>query len=147
MFGTTTKIGRTSGLAKDTPTGRPTAICPAVGSKVHSFSRLAGLHHRSPFAGSDNSVYRDQLLLSQSEPRMTLSSRAESAGLGVTSAGVTNHEAMAYTPRGSKPLPARPNTQDQPDVLTFSSGDCGLVKAEVARAALALDSLMEYFIM
>ena len=34
------------GLAKDTPTGRPTAICPAVGSKIHSFPRLGGLHHR-----------------------------------------------------------------------------------------------------
>jgi len=34
------------GLAKDTPTGRPTAICPAVGSKIHSLPRLGGLHHR-----------------------------------------------------------------------------------------------------
>ena len=34
------------GLAKDTPTGRPTAICPAVGGKIHSFPRLGGLHHR-----------------------------------------------------------------------------------------------------
>jgi putative transposase len=34
------------GLAKDTPTGRSTAICPAVGSKIHSFPRLGGLHHR-----------------------------------------------------------------------------------------------------
>jgi putative transposase len=34
------------GLAKDTPTGRPTAICPAVESKIHSFPRLGGLHHR-----------------------------------------------------------------------------------------------------
>jgi len=34
------------GLAKDTPTSRPTAICPAVGSKVLSFPRLGGLHHR-----------------------------------------------------------------------------------------------------
>jgi putative transposase len=34
------------GLAKDTPTGRPLAICPAVESKIHSFPRLGGLHHR-----------------------------------------------------------------------------------------------------
>jgi len=34
------------GLAKDTPTGRPTAICPAVGSKIYSLPRLGGLHHR-----------------------------------------------------------------------------------------------------
>src|SRR5271170_3325441 len=34
------------GLAKDTPTGRPTAMCPLVGSKILSFSRLGGLHHR-----------------------------------------------------------------------------------------------------
>jgi putative transposase len=34
------------GLAKDTPTGRPTAICTAVGSKIHSLPRLGGLHHR-----------------------------------------------------------------------------------------------------
>jgi transposase InsO family protein len=34
------------GLAKDTPTGRPIAICPAVESKIHSFPRLGGLHHR-----------------------------------------------------------------------------------------------------
>jgi putative transposase len=34
------------GLAKDTPTGRPTAIGPAVRSKIHSFPRLGGLHHR-----------------------------------------------------------------------------------------------------
>ena len=34
------------GLAKDTPTGRPTAICPAMGRKIHSFTRLGGLHHR-----------------------------------------------------------------------------------------------------
>jgi putative transposase len=34
------------GLAKDTPTGRPTAICPAMGSKIRSFTRLGGLHHR-----------------------------------------------------------------------------------------------------
>jgi transposase InsO family protein len=34
------------GLAKDTPTGRRTAICHAVGSKIHSYPRLGGLHHR-----------------------------------------------------------------------------------------------------
>jgi putative transposase len=34
------------GLAKDTPTGRPPGICPAVGSKIHSLPRLGGLHHR-----------------------------------------------------------------------------------------------------
>ncbi len=34
------------GLAKDTPTGRPTAICPVAGSKIHSCPRLGGLHHR-----------------------------------------------------------------------------------------------------
>jgi hypothetical protein len=34
------------GLPKDTPTGRPAAICPAVGSKILSFPRLGGLHHR-----------------------------------------------------------------------------------------------------
>jgi putative transposase len=34
------------GLAKHTPTGRPTAICTAVGSKIHSLPRLGGLHHR-----------------------------------------------------------------------------------------------------
>jgi putative transposase len=31
------------GLAKDTPTGRRTAICHAVGSKIHSYPRLGGL--------------------------------------------------------------------------------------------------------
>jgi transposase InsO family protein len=34
------------GLAKDTPTGRPAAVCPAVGSKIHSSPRLGRLHHR-----------------------------------------------------------------------------------------------------
>jgi len=34
------------GLGKDTPTGRSTVTCPAVGSKIHSFPRLGGLHHR-----------------------------------------------------------------------------------------------------
>jgi len=34
------------GLAKDTPAGRPTAIRPALGGKIHSFPRLGGLHHR-----------------------------------------------------------------------------------------------------
>ena len=34
------------GLAKDTPTGRPAALCPVVGSKIHSSPRLGGLHHR-----------------------------------------------------------------------------------------------------
>lgn len=34
------------GLAKDTPTGRPVAPCPARGSKIHCFPRLGGLHHR-----------------------------------------------------------------------------------------------------
>ena len=34
------------GLAKDTPTGRPTAIYPAAGTKILSFPRLGGLHHR-----------------------------------------------------------------------------------------------------
>jgi putative transposase len=34
------------GLAKDTPAGRPTTICPAVGSKIHSLPRFGGLHHR-----------------------------------------------------------------------------------------------------
>jgi len=34
------------GLAKDTPAGRPTAACPTVGSKILSFPRLGGLHHR-----------------------------------------------------------------------------------------------------
>ena len=34
------------GLAKDTPAGRPTAMCPLGGSKIHSLSRLGGQHHR-----------------------------------------------------------------------------------------------------
>ena len=34
------------GLAKDTPAGRPTAICLKAESKIHSFPRLGGLHHR-----------------------------------------------------------------------------------------------------
>ena len=34
------------GLAKDTPAGRPIAIRSAVGSKIQSFPRLGGLHHR-----------------------------------------------------------------------------------------------------
>jgi putative transposase len=34
------------GLAKDTPAGRPIAHRSATGSKVRSFSRLGGLHHR-----------------------------------------------------------------------------------------------------
>jgi putative transposase len=34
------------GLAKDTPEGRPTAMCPLARSKILSFPRLGGLHHR-----------------------------------------------------------------------------------------------------
>jgi hypothetical protein len=34
------------GLAKDTPASRPIALRPAVGSKIQSFPRLGGLHHR-----------------------------------------------------------------------------------------------------
>ena len=34
------------GRAKDTPTSRPTAICPAIGTKINSCARLGGLHHR-----------------------------------------------------------------------------------------------------
>jgi len=34
------------GLAKDTPAGRPTTIRFAVESKIRSFPRLGGLHHR-----------------------------------------------------------------------------------------------------
>ena len=34
------------GLAKDTPTGRPTAIRPKAERKIQSFPRLGGLHHR-----------------------------------------------------------------------------------------------------
>ena len=34
------------GLAKDTPAGRPPAIRPARESKIRSFPRLGGLHHR-----------------------------------------------------------------------------------------------------
>jgi len=34
------------GLAKDTPAGRPTAIRPERASKIQSFPRLGGLHHR-----------------------------------------------------------------------------------------------------
>ena len=34
------------GLAKDTPAGRPTTIRSAVESKIRSFPRLGGLHHR-----------------------------------------------------------------------------------------------------
>jgi hypothetical protein len=33
-------------LAKDTPAGRPTAIRPVAESKIQSFPRLGGLHHR-----------------------------------------------------------------------------------------------------
>ena len=38
------------GLAKDTPTGRPTAIGFGAESKVHSLPRLGGLHHRYTLA-------------------------------------------------------------------------------------------------
>jgi putative transposase len=38
------------GLAKDTPTGRLTAICPAEGSTIHTLPRLGGLHHRYAIA-------------------------------------------------------------------------------------------------
>jgi transposase InsO family protein len=34
------------GLAKDTPAGRPIGIRPLSGSRIRSFSRLGGLHHR-----------------------------------------------------------------------------------------------------
>jgi hypothetical protein len=34
------------GLAKDTPAGRATEIRSAIGSKIQSFPRLGGLHHR-----------------------------------------------------------------------------------------------------
>jgi putative transposase len=34
------------GLAKDTPAGRPTEIRSARESKIQSFPRLGGLHHR-----------------------------------------------------------------------------------------------------
>src|SRR6202158_51273 len=34
------------GLAKDTPTGRPTSTCPVVESKIHSCPRLGGRHTR-----------------------------------------------------------------------------------------------------
>jgi transposase InsO family protein len=34
------------GLAKDTPAGRPVEIPSAVGSRIQSFPRLGGLHHR-----------------------------------------------------------------------------------------------------
>jgi len=34
------------GLGKDTPAGRPIAACPSLGSKIQSFPRLGGLHHR-----------------------------------------------------------------------------------------------------
>src|SRR5882672_9814071 len=34
------------GLAKDTPAHRPIATRSAVGSKIQSFPRLGGLHHR-----------------------------------------------------------------------------------------------------
>jgi putative transposase len=34
------------GLAKDTPTGRPTEIHTARETKIQSFPRLGGLHHR-----------------------------------------------------------------------------------------------------
>ena len=38
------------GLAKDTPAGRPRAIRSAVESKIRSFPRLGGLHHRYALA-------------------------------------------------------------------------------------------------
>ena len=34
------------GLAKDTPSGRPVAIRPPLTSKIQSWPRLGGLHHR-----------------------------------------------------------------------------------------------------
>ncbi len=34
------------GLAKDTPAGRPMAICSKAENKIQSFLRLGGLHHR-----------------------------------------------------------------------------------------------------
>ena len=34
------------GLAKDTPEGRPTTMCPLARNKILSFPRLGGLHHR-----------------------------------------------------------------------------------------------------
>ena len=42
----TTWVGEILGLAKDTPAGRPTATGSAVESKIRSFPRLGGLHHR-----------------------------------------------------------------------------------------------------
>ena len=58
------------GLAKDTPTGRPTPICPAVGSTIHSFPRLGGLHHRLRSRGLTlKPCLSGSTLSSQSEPR------------------------------------------------------------------------------
>jgi putative transposase len=34
------------GLRKDTPEGRPIAAGSSLGSKIQSFPRLGGLHHR-----------------------------------------------------------------------------------------------------
>ena len=34
------------GLAKDTPQGRPVATDSADGTRIQSFARLGGLHHR-----------------------------------------------------------------------------------------------------
>jgi hypothetical protein len=75
------------GLAKDTPTGRPTAMCPLVGSKIHSHSRLGGPASSLRRSGidSDNSINRDRLSLPPSEPGWRAFRRGPSPWIGVTS--------------------------------------------------------------
>src|SRR6516164_92632 len=43
---TVDRVGLKTGLAKDTPAGRATEIRSVGDSKIQSFPRLGGLHHR-----------------------------------------------------------------------------------------------------
>src|SRR5260370_1811460 len=107
MCATTMRIGLTSlGLAKDTPTGRPTSTCPVVESKIHSCPRLGGLHPslRGRRLDSDNFVLSEQVSLSQSEPRGTLSPWAALVAWTNIWPGLRIVNQRAHTPGGGKLL-------------------------------------------
>jgi hypothetical protein len=70
------------GLAKDTPAGRPIAIRSAVGSKIQSFPRLGGLHHRYAVAAQIDNSALPPLTSVDYQPR---SVRIWFMGLGSTS--------------------------------------------------------------
>ena len=46
------------GLGKDTPQGRPIARDSAYGSRIQSFPRLGGLHHRYAVAAQEHFFLR-----------------------------------------------------------------------------------------